>query len=91
VQPRRSDALAVLVIYVVPLALVTVGLLAVGLPQLALALVLIEAAVVAAVVVVKRRPAGPSRPSPRPWLVPAVMVGLLLAMVLLAMALAPER
>ena len=85
-ESRRGDAVAILVVYVVPLTAVTVALLAVGLPRLALALLAVEAVVVAAVLAAKRRPDARPAPSTRPWLVPLVMVGLLGLMVAGAVA-----
>jgi hypothetical protein len=53
-SPRRTALLAVAVVYVVPLTAALVFLLAVGLPQLALALALVEVVVLAAVVWARR-------------------------------------
>lgn len=55
-RSRRTDVAAVLVIYVLPLAGALVFLLAAGLQQLALALLVVEAVVLAAVVWAKRSP-----------------------------------
>jgi predicted RNA methylase len=51
---RRTELVAVLVLYVVPLTAALVLLLAAGLGQLAVALAVVEAVVVAAVVWAKR-------------------------------------
>lgn len=81
-SPRDPFAFVlVLVLYVLPLGAAVVVLFVVGLPVLAVSLLVIEAGVVAAVVIA-RRPAKPSTGRTRPgWVVPAGMVGLLLAMV----------
>lgn len=76
---RRDELLAALFVYVLPLLLVSVGLAAVGLGGLALALLGIEAVVATATGLAKRprpvgRAAGPAR---HPWLVPLAMVALL--------------
>ena len=80
---RPVDLVAVLFAYVLPLGLVVGGLFAVGLPQLAVALLVIELATVVAVVLVRRRPlrTGPAEPSSRPWLVPTVMALLMAGIV----------
>lgn len=58
------------------------ALWAVGLPELAVAFVLIEAAVGGAMLAVRRAPARPrGEPTRRAWIIPVVMVGALLAMV----------
>ena len=84
---RPLDLVAVLFAYVLPLGLVTVGLVAVGLAGLAVALLVVEACLLTAVVIVRRRPARPpgvGAPSPRPWLVPLVMVAVVGAVVAVA-------
>ena len=84
---RPLDLVAVLFAYVLPLGLVTVGLVAVGLGGLAVALLVVEACLLTAVVIVRRRPARPAgvgAPSPRPWLVPLVMVAVVGAVVAVA-------
>ena len=76
---RRVDLVAVLFAYVLPLALVTVGLIVTGLGVLAVALLAVEAGVLLAVVLVRRRPPrapGIGAPTRRPWLVPLVMVAI---------------
>ena len=55
--PPREDAVLLLVVYVVPLALASALLWVAGLPRLALALLAVEAVVAGAVVAVRRRPA----------------------------------
>ena len=57
-RASRTDVVATLLIYVLPLAGAVVFLAAVGLPQLALALVVVEAVVLTAVVWAKRSPNG---------------------------------
>ena len=80
-EPRdRFDTILLLVVWVLPV-LVAAGLLvAVDLVWFAAALVAIEALVGLTVAVVRRRPERPSSPSRHPWLVPAVLIGVLLAM-----------
>lgn len=53
-RSSRGDVVAVLLIYVLPLAGAVVFLAAAGLPQLALALVVVEAVVLATVLWAKR-------------------------------------
>ena len=70
----------VLLVYVLPLGAAAALLWAVGLPWLAVALLAVEA-VVAAAVVVAKRPARVGPRAPRPgWVVPAAMVGVLVAL-----------
>ena len=80
--PRRSSLVAVLVIYVLPVAAAVWFLTSRGLGVLALALVAVEV-VVALTVLAARRPVPQARPAPsrRPWLVPLLMVGALGAFV----------
>lgn len=69
-----------LLVYVLPLGAASALLWAVGLPLLAVALLLVEACVVGAVVLAKR-PARVRDRGPRPvWVVPAAMVGVLVAL-----------
>ena len=78
--PPRSSLLAVLVIYVLPVAAATWFLTSRGLGVLALALVSVE--VVVALTVLAARKAEPQarrEPSRRPWLVPLLMVCALVA------------
>lgn len=83
-RPRGAGLLAVLFLYVLPVTMVS-GLLALaGLGVLAVALLVVEAVVAGLTVLVRRRPARPSGPSRRPWLVPLVMVAVLVAIVVLA-------
>ena len=79
----RSGRVAFTVFYVVPLLASAVGLWVIGLPVLAGALLVIEASVVTAMAWVRRTPRTPrpTGPSPRPWLVPAVMALSLVLMV----------
>ena len=81
---RRSDAVLLLTVYVVPVGVAAVLLTYVGLGLLAVALVVIEAVVATTVYVARRRPEQPSTPSRRPWLVPTVMIGSLGLMVVIA-------
>jgi len=71
----------VLLVYVLPLGAAAALLWAVGLPFLAVSLLVVEAVVVVAVVLAKR-PARASSRGPRPaWVVPGAMVGVLVALV----------
>jgi hypothetical protein len=81
---RRSEVLLLLGIWVLPVLLAAVFLALVDLGVLAIALVAIEVVVGTSVFVVRRTPEGPSEPSKRPWLVPAIMVGALGLMVVVA-------
>ena len=81
---RRSDAVLLLTVYVVPVGVAAVLLTLVGLGVLALALVVIEAVVAVTVFVARRQPEQPAQPSRRPWLVPAAMIGSLGLMVVVA-------
>lgn len=74
--PARGDVMAVVLVYVLPLLLVSVLLALVGLAGLALALLAIEGCIVAITIAVRRRPArtGPAGPARRPWLVPLAML-----------------
>ena len=75
----RTETVVLVLFWVLPL-LVVAGLLAhAGLVVIAVALLAVEALVGLAVLVARRRPSRPG--TPRPWLVPAVMVGVLLALV----------
>lgn len=86
---RSLGLVAFLLVYALPLAACVIGLALVGLGQLAVALVVVEAGVLALVTVVRRRP-GPPRtgPSRRPWLVPLALVGVLAAMLALTVVVA---
>ncbi|MCW2614728.1 MAG: hypothetical protein JWN08_1722, partial [Frankiales bacterium] len=81
VRPRDPfTVVLVLVLYVLPLTATAVLLAVAGLPWIALALLVVEAGVAAAVVVAER----PPRPSagPRPgWLVPAAFAAVLAGLV----------
>ncbi|GAC1440909.1 MAG: hypothetical protein NVSMB55_07280 [Mycobacteriales bacterium] len=74
---QRKELVPIVVVYVIPVTLATIGLAAVGLWVLAIALLVIEGFVATAVVLARRQPATPTQPSRRPWLVPALMVGAL--------------
>lgn len=73
---RRAEVVTALVVYVVPLAVVSVLLTLVGLGEIALALVAVEACVAGLTVAARRRPerTGRAAPTSRPWLVPLAMV-----------------
>lgn len=81
---RRKELVPIVVVYVIPVGLATIGLALAGLGVLAAALLIIELGVATAVLVARRRPVGPAQPSTRPWLVPTVMVGALGLMVVVA-------
>ena len=68
----------VLLLYVLPLGAAVVVLFLAGLPVLAGALLVIEAGVLVAIAIARRpaKTASPAR-TPRPWLVPVAMLGLL--------------
>ena len=89
--PPGSGLLAALFLYVLPVTVVS-GLLALaGLGGLALALLGVEAVVAGLTLLVRRRPARPGTPSRRPWLVPLLMVGILVAIVVLAQVVYESR
>lgn len=81
---RRADLVLLLVVYVIPVGVAAVLLASVNLGILAIALVAIESVVALTVYVAKQRPEQPSRPSTRPWLIPALMIGALGVMVIIA-------
>jgi len=81
---RRSDVVLLLSVYVIPVGVAAVALTMVGLGILAIALVIIEAIVATTVYVARRQPERPAEPTPRPWLVPAAMIGSLGVMVVIA-------
>lgn len=58
---RRGEAVAILLVYVLPVLATSVFLWSVGIKVLAVALVVVEAVIVAMVVAVRRRPAGGGR------------------------------
>ena len=70
----------VLLLYVLPFGAAVVVLFAVGLPVLAVALLVIEAGVVLAIVIARRPPAPPTGRRRPGWVVPVTMVGVLVAM-----------
>ena len=75
----RTETVVLLLVWVLPL-LAAAGLLALaGLPLVAGALLAVEAVVALSVLVASRRPPRPARERPA-WVVPAVMVGVLLAL-----------
>lgn len=84
----RKQLVPIVVVYVIPVGLATIGLALAGLGVLAAALLIIEVGVATAVFVARRRPETPGRPSARPWLVPTVMVGSLGLMVVVAVVAA---
>jgi hypothetical protein len=80
---RRSDAIPLVVVYVIPVGVAAVLLTAVGLGILAVALLVVEVVVALTVVAARRTPddgATDHRPSSRPWLIPVLLVGSLLVM-----------
>ncbi len=81
---QRADVVTGVVVYVLPLAVVSVLLASVGLGVLALALLAIEGTVVGLTVLARRRPVRPAGRAPRPWLVPLVMVAVVGAIALTA-------
>jgi len=81
---RRKQIVPIVVVYVIPVGLATIGLALAGLGVLAAALLIIEAGVAIAVLVARKRPQTRAQPSARPWLVPTVMVGALGLMVVVA-------
>ncbi len=84
-EPGRAFELtAILIAYVLPLAVFTVVLIAAHLPLIAGALLAVEALVVLAIVIARRRPqrpAGMAPPTRRPWLIPAAMIAIFTAIV----------
>ena len=76
----RTETVVLVLFWVLPLLVVAGLLAAVGLVLIAGVLLAAEAVVAVAVLVVSRRPARPARATP-PWVVPAAMVGVLLALV----------
>lgn len=88
-EPRREgargDLVVLVLVYVVPLVVVTVFLVAVDLIVLAVALLAVEAVVAGFVVLARRLPDRPRGESSRhPLVVPAAMIGVLVALVGLA-------
>lgn len=85
----RADTVVLVVVWVLPLLAAAALLAAAGLPLIAAALLAIEVVVGLTVYAARRRPARPARPTPA-WVVPAAMVGVLVALLgvtLLAAAL----
>ena len=78
---RRSHLVPLLVVWVIPVAVAAVLLALADLAILSIALVVTEVVVGGAVYLARREPASPAGPSSRPWLVPALMLGSLVAMV----------
>jgi hypothetical protein len=76
----RADTVVLLVLWVLPLLAASGLLAAAGLPLLAGALLVVEAGVGLCVHLARRRPARNRGPAPG-WVVPAAMVGVLVAMV----------
>lgn len=88
---RRSDAIPLLVVYVIPVGVAAVLLTIVGLGILAVALLAVEVVVALTVVAARRTPddgASEHRPSSRPWLIPVLLVGSLLVMAAIAVVAA---
>jgi hypothetical protein len=80
---RRSDAIPLLVVYVIPVGVAAALLTAVGLGVLAVALLTVEVVVALTVVAARRTPDDGSadhRPTSRPWLIPVLLAGSLLVM-----------
>jgi len=78
---RVFELTAILVAYVLPLAIFTV---AAHLALIAVALLTVEGLVVLAIVIARRRPPRPAAmapPSRRPWLIPAAMIVIFAAIV----------
>ena len=75
----RADTVVLLVVWVLPLLGAVALLAAAGLPLIAGALLAVEAVVAVCVYAARRRAARPSRPAPG-WVVPAAMVGVLVAL-----------
>lgn len=78
---RRTHLVPLLVVWVIPVGVAVVLLALVDLGVLALALLVIELVVGSAVYVARRQPEERPAPTRRPWLVPALMLGSLVAMV----------
>ena len=77
----RVETVAVLVVWVLPLLLVAALLVVAGLPEVALAVLVVEVAVGVVVARARRAPSAPrGEPAQRTWLVPLVMVLVLLAL-----------
>ena len=86
--PRdRLDAVVLLVVWVLPLLAVAGLLAAAGLPQVAVALLVVELVVAGLVALARRRPDG-SRKAPA-WVVPVAMVAVVGGV--LALAVVGER
>jgi small-conductance mechanosensitive channel len=81
---RRTHLVPLLVVWVIPVAVAAVLLALADLGLLALALLVIEVVVGIAVFLARRQPEDRPAPSRRPWLVPALMIGSLVAMVAIA-------
>ena len=75
----RTETVVLVLFWVLPLLVVSGLLASVGLVVIAIALLAVEAVVGLAVLVARRRPARPGKQ--RPWLVPAAMGGVLVALV----------
>jgi hypothetical protein len=75
----RADTVVLVVVWVLPLLGAAALLAAAGLPLLGGALLAVELVVGLCVYAVRRRPGRPARPAP-PWVVPAAMLGVVLAM-----------
>ena len=76
----RFETILLLVVWLLPVLVAAGLLIAVDLAWFAVALVAIEALVGLTVAVVRRRPERAAVPSPHPWVVPAVLIGVLLAL-----------
>lgn len=78
---RRTHLVPLLVVWVIPVAVAVVLLALADLGILAISLVVIELVVGTAVYLARRQPEERPAPTRRPWLVPALMLGSLVAMV----------
>jgi hypothetical protein len=80
-QVRRSHLVPLLVVWVIPVVVAAVLLALADLAVLSIALLVTEVVVGAAVYLARKQPETPAAPTPRPWLVPVLMIGSLVAMV----------
>lgn len=75
----RADTVVLVAVWVLPLLGAAALLVAAGLPLIAAALVAVEVVVGVCVYAARRRPSRPGRRTPV-WVVPAAMVGVVVAM-----------
>jgi hypothetical protein len=83
---RRNHLVPLLVVWVIPVAVAAALLALADLAFLAIALVIIELVVGAAVALARKQPDSRPDPTRRPWLVPTLMLGSLLLMGVIAVA-----